>query len=347
VEEKLELIEILKEGVRRFSFSIDSALEAMIGVELSRENANLFASSTTFNDLSFYTHFHGAIQGIFLINISKESLALLSRKAIIAVEDVSEILREAINIGSAETIPYLESYFNQLTYTPVIYVNGEIHFPDMKSEDSFLRISQNCQVQCSLFLDLAEVKIGTELDKIKQSLSESEKRSKTDSLTNLYNRSFFDREFFSLFDIEKTKLNNGLIEGASLIWIDVDNFKSFNDSYGHEVGDRALSTIGKAIISSVRDKDYAFRYGGDEFVVLLSGANRVHALIVAERIQKKLENSPLECMKKCGEIDRIVITLSIGIAELNTNDIPATLLKRADSLLYKAKENGRSCAVVE
>ena len=155
-----------------------------------------------------------------------------------------------------------------------------------------------------------------------------------DSLTQLANRGYFDRclNSFSDFGGKKTHL--------SLILCDVDCFKLFNDTYGHQAGDDCLRQVAKAISHAVRHTDIVARYGGEEFVVILPDTNAETAAQVAERIRLQVRN--LEIPHAHNKAFQYV-TLSCGVAStlINPDFSPAALINTADQALYQAKEQGR------
>jgi diguanylate cyclase (GGDEF)-like protein len=122
----------------------------------------------------------------------------------------------------------------------------------------------------------------------------------------------------------------------SALLLDLDHFKQINDTYGHGPGDEVLATVGEAIRSTVRESDFAGRYGGEEFVVLLPDTDLDAAMIVAEKIRKAVAGIQITA------VDRR-ITTSVGVASLplHAHDT-ATLIRAADRALYTAKANGRN-----
>ncbi len=146
----------------------------------------------------------------------------------------------------------------------------------------------------------------------------------TDALTGIYNwRHFRDR---LEYEVARNKRQN---HPLSLIFFDVDNLKLYNDKFGHSGGNEILKAIARIITWSIRkDVDSAYRFGGDEFAIILPETNSKQAIEVANRIIKKLLESNL-----CD------ITLSFGIAELEPNIDADTLLKRADGAMYKSKQD--------
>ncbi len=160
--------------------------------------------------------------------------------------------------------------------------------------------------------------------------------SQRDGLTGLYNRSYLEH---ALEESVKQAEKSG--RSLSFIMLDIDHFKRFNDTWGHQEGDRALTLVAKVIRDSLREQDVAARYGGEEFSVVLSGAGLPIAGIVAERIRKSCEDhSPSLGVDK-------TLTVSLGISLFHPGDTPESLVRRADEALYRAKGKGRNRVEVE
>ena len=154
----------------------------------------------------------------------------------------------------------------------------------------------------------------------------------TDALTGLYNR----RKFLETLDQERARAFR-YNENLSLIMIDIDHFKSINDQFGHDTGDRALEKFAEIVEHSLRETDFAGRLGGEEFGILLPQTNGTQARVVAERIRAKIET------ETAAEKDLPGFTASFGIAEFHENQNNASLLtQEADKALYRAKEGGRN-----
>ncbi len=158
----------------------------------------------------------------------------------------------------------------------------------------------------------------------------------TDGLTNLYNRRFFDQ----VIKREIGRRNRyGL--ALSVVMIDIDNFKEFNDTYGHAGGDQAIKTVASVITASARTTDVVARYGGEEFVVALPLTDPRRGTTFAERLRRSMEKQIIEI----SDTEKTTITLSIGIAGVTATDPPvstAQLLKLADQALYISKQQGKN-----
>ncbi|MFL0797209.1 MAG: GGDEF domain-containing protein [Cellvibrionaceae bacterium] len=123
----------------------------------------------------------------------------------------------------------------------------------------------------------------------------------------------------------------------SLLVIDLDHFKKINDTMGHNMGDAVLTHTAKLMQNTCRNSDVCYRYGGEEFVILLSNTNAAGAELIAERIRRVVEETPVEYNKR-----EAIITASIGIAHYQNGDTTESLFERADKAMYIAKSTGRN-----
>jgi diguanylate cyclase (GGDEF)-like protein len=125
----------------------------------------------------------------------------------------------------------------------------------------------------------------------------------------------------------------------SLLWIDVDNFKSVNDRYGHLIGDEVLRQLGQLFRSCIRNIDYAGRYGGEELVILLPELDQLKAIEMGERLRKVVEKTKMDVELA----DGVFVTISVGIASFPAHGVtPERLFEVADKAMYKAKRDGRN-----
>lgn len=176
----------------------------------------------------------------------------------------------------------------------------------------------------------------------RESMKRRERRllelSVTDGLTGLYNRRFLLSKLSSEFNHSK-RLHHPL----SLFMIDLDDFKQYNDRFGHPEGDKVLTALAEVIRSNIRETDCACRYGGEEFTVILPEVNKVTAAVVADRIRKGFGSHAFRPNGSVG----IHKTISIGLAELSDDDEnEMSLIQRADQALYRAKYQGKDQIVV-
>jgi diguanylate cyclase len=179
-----------------------------------------------------------------------------------------------------------------------------------------------------------------ELDRIRDSLKAAEQRSNTDALTGLANRRSMD-EFFRSAQI--TAMEKG--EPLSALLIDIDHFKKFNDTYGHQVGDQVLRLVAKVLQENVREIDLAARYGGEELIAVLPGADLGVCADVAERIRCRISEARLTRRTTGKEISSV--TVSIGVAQFRMAESAEAMIERCDRGLYHAKRSGRNRTVTE
>jgi diguanylate cyclase (GGDEF)-like protein len=164
-------------------------------------------------------------------------------------------------------------------------------------------------------------------------------RADRDGLTRLYNRRSFDERL-----VYEIKRRSRYHHDLSLLMVDLDHFKSVNDTYGHKAGDLVLRKVGEILSTVFRTTDLAARYGGEEFVVLLPHTSEEAAWKLAERVRTAIEN----CAFRFDGRD-FSVTASIGVASVEGGSLSATdddLVLKADKALYQAKNNGRNMVVV-
>ena len=189
-------------------------------------------------------------------------------------------------------------------------------------------------------LETSFVETTRELDTIRDSLTKSEERAKTDTLTGLPNRRALD-EFFRAAQI--AAMEKG--EPLSVLLIDIDHFKKFNDSFGHGVGDQVLRLMAKVLQERVREIDLPARYGGEELIAVLPGADLATCAAVAERIRRSISEARIT-RRSTGEA-LPSITVSIGVGQFQLGESMADLIERCDRALYLAKGTGRNKVVTE
>jgi len=189
-------------------------------------------------------------------------------------------------------------------------------------------------------LEAQFVEKSRELDVIRESLSQSEARARTDALTGLPNRHALE-EFFRAAQTEAMEQDRPL----SALLIDIDHFKRFNDNFGHVVGDQVLRLVAKALQAGVRENDLAARYGGEELIAILPGADLAVCTAVAERLRRAIAEGKI-IRRSTGE-ELPGITVSIGVGQFQPGESMEDLVDRCDRALYQAKKRGRNLVVTE
>jgi two-component system cell cycle response regulator len=165
-------------------------------------------------------------------------------------------------------------------------------------------------------------------------------KATTCPLTGIHNRA-------AIFEFAQTEFARSKRQGSSvaLALADIDNFKTLNDTHGHLAGDAALKQVAQRIQSSVRNYDHVGRYGGAEFLIVLSDCDTRRALIRAEQIRESIAGSPIDIFRGTASV-AIAVTISVGVAAGVATDM-IEILAAADEALYKAKNNGRNQVVAQ
>jgi diguanylate cyclase len=176
---------------------------------------------------------------------------------------------------------------------------------------------------------------------LQRDLDEVRRESMLDPLTKIFNRKSFDEGMLKAFaDAE-------LGTSFCLMLLDIDHFKRFNDTWGHQTGDQVLRLVAMTLKSNIKGQDMAARYGGEEFAAILPETDIEGALIVADNIRKAIQAKELLKRSTNEKLGRI--TASFGVAMFKAGDTPSSLIERADRCLYAAKHAGRNrvCSELE
>lgn len=177
-------------------------------------------------------------------------------------------------------------------------------------------------------------------ERLRDNVQYSMELAVTDPLTALFNRRYMERHVGTL--VERAAARG---KALSVLILDIDYFKSINDTYGHEAGDDVLREFADRLKASIRGIDLACRYGGEEFVVVMPDTDVGVAALVAERIRRRIAGAPFPIDRGAREIE---VTISIGIAaRTGPQDTAQQMLKRADEALYRAKRDGRNRVVAD
>ena len=296
------------------------------------------------SEISFidqFVLFEKDAQGQMIVDFMTEKTKDKNNKNILDVEkDIAESVMKSQKEEYAAKVSHVEKYTrffekkNDACVLAVPFVSNKkvnkvlcFHSPrDLReNEKEFLRLISN------------ETATAVERAKIYQHTLDI---SIKDELTKVFNRRYFnDRVFRELHRAKRYKRE------LSLIMIDIDHFKNFNDTYGHHIGDEVLRWVAKNIGESIRDSDILARYGGEEFVIILTETDKQGAAFVGEKVRKNLEERSVnltEMFKSSIPITRN-ITISLGVSHFpGDGNTVEELIDRADQNLYKAKAGGRN-----
>ena len=168
--------------------------------------------------------------------------------------------------------------------------------------------------------------LHNELEKLKQ-------EARIDILTGILNRRGFDAEMENILD-------SGEIDSIAVIFADIDNFKKFNDTYGHLVGDEVLKYTAKIFKNNLKGKDILARFGGEEFIVVILNTDFKNVISIAENLRKMVSEKSLIIKRTKQKLPRI--TISLGVAQRKENESVDKLIERADKLMYHSKQNGKN-----
>ncbi len=214
----------------------------------------------------------------------------------------------------------MTGYIGDYTYAEAIHKGADdFVFKPIKFDELLLRLKRV----------IRERRLARERTQMVEKLK---KLSITDDLTGLYN----SRHFYHQLAAE-VKRYTRYKRPLALLMLDIDHFKHFNDTYGHLEGDQILSKIGGLITAGLRTMDTAYRFGGEEFTVILPETDANAAAAVAQRIRDEVEKTELSVNSEGN------ITLSIGVTEYADGEAVSDFIKRADLAMYRSKEKGRNC----
>ncbi len=246
-----------------------------------------------------------------------------------AIADVRTMLSELCEMSDAETDSMLQDIGNRTKEVATLF---EINIGAVVDYETILRRANEALIEITLQSQMQANQLQAQNVTLK-------KAATTDGLTALANRAHFDQFMSDQFAIAKA--NN---RPLSLLLMDVDKFKSVNDTHGHQAGDQVLQALGKLLKLAARPQDLAARYGGEELCLVLPGTIKTIAATVADSIRRAIAAQPIPAAGK-----HLPITASIGVACFEPGGAfkeVAHLLKAADLSVYAAKKSGRNCVRV-
>ena len=181
---------------------------------------------------------------------------------------------------------------------------------------------------------------ATRILKLRQSLADVKQEATTDALTGIPNRKVFEARLKRA--VAQTRSDPATV--VSVLLLDVDHFKHFNDTYGHRTGDLVLRLVARLLADNVKGRDTVARYGGEEFAVALTGADMHAGAVVGQQMCDTLSSKHLihRATQTTG-----TVTVSVGVAQYRPGESTSALIERADAALYRAKDMGRNCVCTE
>jgi len=358
VDADVDILEIVNYDEIKYEYLIVVSQNKIIGILSQTDIINnidpqiLFQKQTISNIILQYS-----VQTIYedeatinAINIMKskklDSIVIVDKKnkpkGIFTTKDFLTVFSNQVNLNlpvksymssPLETVSSNIKIFEALEYIKIkhfkriVITNDDNEITGVITQSELLRLINN------KWMELIRNR-GTELSKMNKRLIEKstilEKNAATDFLTQLHNRRKFDT--LILYEIEQIKRYKHA--DLSIILLDIDNFKTVNDTYGHDMGDSVLRDLAKILKTSSRESDICSRWGGEEFALSLSHTNIEEALLVAQKIRILIENYNFE--------KNLKITCSFGVAQYKITDTYESLFKRVDKALYEAKNTGKN-----
>ncbi|GIU49876.1 GGDEF domain-containing protein [Shewanella algidipiscicola] len=280
------------------------------------------------NQVSFTRDINASLHNRFIQEQSPEVIQTVQVETQLLINSLMSKL-SMMTAGTAKFGQSLSDFCNDISLSPdQKTLDGLI---DALAQEVSSVVLSNQQMEQSLSMMSQEI-VG-----LKSEMQNLNLVAMTDQLTSLYNRRAFDEELLS--HIQYFKQHN---THSSLLIIDIDNFKQFNDLHGHLVGDKVLAYIALALKQGVRGEDFVARYGGEEFVVLLPDTDHAGAMVVAELLRSRIAERRLS-IGKDNKLSLGAITVSVGVASLRRGDDRDSYFIRADESLYRAKSAGRNC----
>ena len=248
-----------------------------------------------------------------------------------SVKNVSQFLSEAA-AGTETFKSSLEDSLDQIR--------------DAGSADDLESVVGALQQETSQMLDRSRAleerlkSTTSEIDALRRNLEEVRREAMTDALTGIANRKYFDIHL-------RTSVLHSMENGSplSLVLVDIDHFKNFNDTYGHQTGDDVLRLVAHTLASNIKGRDTAARYGGEEFGVILPDTVLETARILSEKIRTSISSKRFR-KKQTGE-ELSSITISLGVAQYRPGEALVDFIQRADDGLYQAKRTGRNKVITE
>lgn len=243
-----------------------------------------------------------------------------------AIEEIAEIL-VSVNSATHEYGDNLSDVTSQVRSAKSIDELGDVMSTLVVQTKRMFEHNQELENQ----LNTSSIQV----QELRKDLDSVRREALTDALTGLANRKSFDSELRHAVAraIEEE-------EPMSLLMIDIDHFKSFNDNYGHQVGDQVLRLVAKTFMDHLKGQDVAARYGGEEFSIILPETPLQAAVQVANKLRKTV--AVKDVINKASDSKLGRITISVGVAELHPGEPLPELIERADAALYTAKNNGRN-----
>jgi diguanylate cyclase (GGDEF)-like protein/PAS domain S-box-containing protein len=301
ITERKKTEEALRESEEKYRIVVENAAESIL---IAQDGMLKYVNPMT----------------VKLLGYSEEVLTSMPFVELIYPEDMKKLFEAYIRIMSGEENEPVHQF-------RVVTLDGTVRWADSRA----VVISWEGKPATLNFLTDT-----TERKRIEEALRESETRyrelSIIDDLTQLYN----SRHFYFQLKIELDR-SSRYKQPLTLLLLDLDNFKAFNDAYGHVEGDQVLWRLGQVVKRCLRETDFAFRYGGEEFTIILFMTTSADGAVTAERIRKEFKKETFSPVPG----QDVHVTVSIGLAQYKPQEEMKAFVHRVDQLMYQGKKNGK------
>jgi diguanylate cyclase (GGDEF)-like protein len=346
VNDGIKLMCVVEEDSSLFGIVTNSDIISSIDPETLMDNITIkdyFKKSAT---IHYIDKDKTILEALSIIEQGESDCVIVSDnnfpEGILTSKDVISILSNNINleypvnlfcssplqtISENFTIKEAIDYVNKKHFKRVVTVDGNGKISSIISQQELISYSYNHWANMMKNYHDKLLSLNIEL---KEKSDKLQLMATTDMLTKLYNRYMFSELFHKFLENKKRDREDKLL----LALIDIDNFKGINDTYGHNVGDEVLKNIANLLLTSLRSSDISARWGGEEFIVLLTNTDMEIGFSTIDRLREAISNISHPFDGK--------VTVSIGVTEVNETDTLQSSVKRADDALYKSKENGKN-----
>jgi len=257
--------------------------------------------------------------------MSDAQIDSLEEARVILADSYKEIAKQSIS-SYKQTNESFEKITQEHKEALDTHQNDLIDYPSIQAKFDALQNNMSDEVH----------KANEIISRLSNEVKQLEKNSNLDPLTKIFNRRALDTY------LEKICAKGHISHGLHLLMIDIDDFKKINDIHGHVAGDKLLIYITKLLRKALRDGDKLFRYGGEEFIIILNRVKEDACLEITHRILELVRSNRLIYKGKS-----LCVTISIGATRYHDGDTPTTLVERADKALYKSKNSGKNQVNVE
>lgn len=262
---------------------------------------------------------------------------LYGQKHICSWCQIKEIINQKNCSIENVALDYEYEYFNEVTNSWYQINNKLTTLEDGTNILVLIAIDISKQKKSQGELIAAQVKLIRQTQELEKAQEKLKLLASKDSLTNLYNRRYFIDTATLILNLAK---RNGT--QSTILMLDIDRFKSINDNYGHQVGDKVITTLAKLLQHNTRKNDVVCRWGGEEFIILLPNTQITGAIVLANKIKEEINNKPILITEENSE-KSFYFTASIGLTQVVKEDKDSIedAIKKADIALYEAKNTGR------